>query len=89
MATPSTTQTGITLTGKGLSLVMKKGNEHLSSPSQASEIGSWARVERLDLVLSALAGKRLKMYLKREVSKHQETFSLLNLCRALEAQRAT
>ena len=26
---------------------------------------------------------------KREVSKHQETFSLLNLCRALEAQRAT
>ena len=27
--------------------------------------------------------------LKREVSKHQETFSLPNLCRALEAQRAT
>ena len=26
---------------------------------------------------------------KREVSKHQETFSLPNLCRALEAQRAT
>ena len=26
---------------------------------------------------------------KREVSKHQETFSLSNLCRALEAQRAT
>ena len=62
MATPSTTQTGITLTGKGLSLVMKKGNEHLSRPSQASELGSRARVERLDLVLSALAGKRLKMY---------------------------
>ena len=26
---------------------------------------------------------------KREVSKHQETFSLPSLCRALEAQRAT
>ena len=26
---------------------------------------------------------------KREVSKHQETFSLPNLCRALEAQRTT
>jgi len=26
---------------------------------------------------------------KREVSKHQETFSLPNLCQALEAQRAT
>jgi len=26
---------------------------------------------------------------KRKVSKHQETFSLPNLCRALEAQRAT
>ena len=26
---------------------------------------------------------------KREVSKYQETFSLPNLCRALEAQRAT
>ena len=26
---------------------------------------------------------------KREVSKHQETFSLPNLCRALEAKRAT
>jgi len=26
---------------------------------------------------------------KREVSKPQETFSLPNLCRALEAQRAT
>ena len=26
---------------------------------------------------------------KREVFKHQETFSLLNLCQALEAQRAT
>ena len=26
---------------------------------------------------------------KREVSKHQETFSLPYLCRALEAQRAT
>ena len=26
---------------------------------------------------------------KREVSKHQETFSLPNLCRALETQRAT
>ena len=26
---------------------------------------------------------------KREVSKHQENFSLPNLCRALEAQRAT
>jgi len=26
---------------------------------------------------------------KREVSKHQETFSLLNMCRASEAQRAT
>ena len=26
---------------------------------------------------------------KREVSKHQETFSLPNLCRALEAERAT
>ena len=25
---------------------------------------------------------------KREVSKHQETFSLPNLCQALEAQRA-
>ena len=25
----------------------------------------------------------------REVSEYQETFSLLNLCRALEAQRAT
>ena len=30
-----------------------------------------------------------KGVLKREVSKHQETFSLPNLCRALEAQRAT
>ena len=29
-----------------------------------------------------------KGVLKREVSKHQETFSLPNLCRALEAQRA-
>ena len=26
---------------------------------------------------------------KREVSKHQETFSLASLCQALEAQRAT
>ena len=26
---------------------------------------------------------------KREVSKHQKTFSLPNLCQALEAQRAT
>ena len=26
---------------------------------------------------------------KREVSKHKETFSLPNLCGALEAQRAT
>ena len=26
---------------------------------------------------------------KREVSKHQETLSLLSLCRALEAQKAT
>ena len=26
---------------------------------------------------------------KREVSKHQETFSLQSLCRTLEAQRAT
>jgi len=26
---------------------------------------------------------------KREVSKHQETLSLLSLCGALEAQRAT
>ena len=26
---------------------------------------------------------------KRKVSKHQETFSLPSLCRALEAQRAT
>ena len=30
-----------------------------------------------------------KGVLKREVSKHQETFSLPSLCRALEAQRAT
>jgi len=30
-----------------------------------------------------------KGVLKREVFKHQETFSLPNLCRALEAQRAT
>ena len=30
-----------------------------------------------------------KGVLKREVSKHQETFSLPNLCRALEAQRTT
>ena len=26
---------------------------------------------------------------KREVSKHQETFSLASLCQALEAQKAT
>ena len=31
-------------------------------------------------------GKGVK---KREVFKHQETFSLPNLCQALEAQRAT
>ena len=30
-----------------------------------------------------------KGVLKREVSKHQETFSLPNPCRALEAQRTT
>ena len=30
-----------------------------------------------------------KGVLKREVSKHQETLSLQNLCQALEAQRAT
>ena len=60
-----------------------------SNPSLLKEVGKNIKDKERDKIgmdgLPSLEGN-LK---KREVSKHQETFSLPNLCRALEAQRAT
>ena len=60
-----------------------------SNPSLLKEVGKNIKDKERDKIgmdeLPSLEGN-LK---KREVSKHQETFSLPNLCQALEAQRAT
>jgi len=60
-----------------------------SKPSLLKEVGKNIKDKERDKISMDELPSREGSLKKREVSKHQETFSLPNLCRALEAQRAT
>src|SRR5574341_923118 len=60
-----------------------------SNPSLRKEVGKNIKDKKRDKRGRDGVPSREGSLKKREVSKHQETFSLPNLCRALEAQRAT
>jgi len=60
-----------------------------SNPSLRKEVGKNIKDKKRDKRGRDRVPSKEESLKKREVSKHQETFSLPNLCRALEAQRAT
>ena len=60
-----------------------------SSPTLRKEVGKNIKDKKRDKRGRDGVPSQEGSLKKREVSKHQETFSLPNLCRALEAQRAT
>jgi len=60
-----------------------------SNPCLRKEVGKNIKGKKRDKRGRDGAPSREGSLKNREVSKHQETFSLPNLCRALEAQRAT
>ena len=60
-----------------------------SNPTLRKEVGKNIKDKKRDKRGRDGVPSREGSLKKREVSKHRETFSLLNLCRALEAQRAT
>ena len=60
-----------------------------SNPSLRKEVGKNIKDKKKDKRGRDRVPSREGSLKKREVSKHQETVSLPNLCQALEAQRAT
>jgi len=60
-----------------------------SNPTLRKEVGKNIKDNKRDKRGRDGVPSRERSLKKREVSKHQETFSLLNPCRALEAQRVT
>src|SRR5574340_11779 len=60
-----------------------------SNPTLRNEVGKNIKDKKRDKRGRDGVPSREGSLKKREVSKHQETFSMPNLCRALEAQRAT
>ena len=60
-----------------------------SNPTLRKEVGKNVKDKKRDKRGRDGVPSREGCLKKREVSKHQETFSLPNLCQALEAQRAT
>ena len=60
-----------------------------SNPTLRKEVGKNVKDKKRDKRGRDRVPSREGCLKKREVSKHQETFSLPNLCQALEAQRAT